>query len=169
MAGGLGVEGLHFHFSGEGDAGEVAGDGCGGGIYSGSVRDGEEESGWVDGGRGAAVEDMHEAEDDGEARGESSATIRLDLRTRRVRIKPEAKREEYIGRLEALMRDLDGIINDPTGVKDVQIRAVHALISAVRMCYKIVREMDVENLEEQLQKLTKENKHQKRLLYEIEE
>ena len=99
--------------------------------------------------------------------GDREATIRLDLRIRRVRILPEERRREYIGRLESLMKSLDTIINDPTGTETIQIKAVNALVNTIRMCYTMVREIDVEQLEKQITNLKRENEHRK-LLYEIE-
>jgi predicted ATP-grasp superfamily ATP-dependent carboligase len=41
-------------------------------------------------------------------------------------------------------------------VEDIQVRAVNSLVSAVRMCYRMV--VDVERLELELERLREENK-----------
>ena len=63
-----------------------------------------------------------------------------------MRIDPRRKRAEYVERLEALMGELDGMISDPSGYGDLQVRAMNTLIGAIRMCYRIVVDVDVEGL-----------------------
>ena len=161
-------EELFFHLAGAGGVEDVAGWGCGVEGGSGTLREGEEESEQSFRGYGASVEDGGAAEAGGTSGGEGKATIRLDLQVRRVRIIPEERRGEYIRRLEEIMKSLDAIINDPTGIEEIQIKAINALVTTVRTCYSMVREMDVEHLEKQLKRLKQENENRKRLLYEIE-
>jgi hypothetical protein len=71
-----------------------------------------------------------------------------------VRVDPGRKRVEFVGRLEALMGELDGVISDPGGYGDLQVRAMNTLIGAIRMCYRIV--VDVERLEVELEGLKEE-------------
>ena len=61
-----------------------------------------------------------------------------------MRIDPRRKRAEYVERLEALMGELDGVISDPSGYGDLQVRAMNALVGAIRMCYRIVVDVDVD-------------------------
>jgi len=78
-----------------------------------------------------------------------------------VRVDPAGKRAEYIARMEGLMAGLDAIIADPSGVEDIQMRAMNSLVSAVRMCYRMVVDVDVERLEVELERLKEENEHMK--------
>jgi hypothetical protein len=68
------------------------------------------------------------------------------------------------------MGELAGIISNPSGYGDLQVRAMNALVGAIRMCYKIV--VDVEGLEAELEGLKEENRLRKEdrgeLGYEVE-
>ncbi|MCW3990273.1 MAG: hypothetical protein NWE88_09385 [Candidatus Bathyarchaeota archaeon] len=75
-----------------------------------------------------------------------------------MRIDPSGKRAEYIVRMEELMAGLDAIIADPSGFEDIQVRAMNSLVSAVRMCYRMVVDVDVERLEVELERLKEENR-----------
>ena len=88
--------------------------------------------------------------------GEAAGRVRASFTLRRVRIDPAGKRAEYIVRMECLMAGLDAIIADPSGVEDIQVRAMNSLVSAVRMCYRMV--VDVERLEVELERLKEENR-----------
>jgi hypothetical protein len=78
-----------------------------------------------------------------------------------VRIDPERKRVQYLRRLERLIRGLDGIIADPEGVEPIRLRAMDVMVRTVRMCYLIVRDVDVERLEHELEDLKEENRRRK--------
>ena len=99
--------------------------------------------------------------------------VRAGFTVRRVKIDPRRKRAEYVERLEALMGELDGIISDPSGYGDIQVRAMNALVGAIRMCYRIVLDVDVKDLEDELEGLKEENRRRKEargeLGYGIEE
>lgn len=120
------------------------------------------------GGRGGGAQGPEQA--DG-PRG--AAKVRFLITARRVRIDPESKRREYLSRLEGLIRGLDGIIADPDGVEGIQVRAMDVMIRAFNMCYRIVRDVDVETLEDELARLEEENQRAqpggRPLGYEIEE
>ena len=68
------------------------------------------------------------------------------------------------------MGELDGVISDPSRYGDLQVRAMNTLIGAIRICYRIV--VDVESLEVELEGLKEENRLRKEargeLGYEIE-
>jgi len=51
------------------------------------------------------------------------------------------------------MRQCDGIIADPRGVEEIQMRAMEILIKAVRLCYTIVSDVEVEGLEREVETL----------------
>ncbi|HUS78363.1 MAG TPA: hypothetical protein VM050_06865 [Patescibacteria group bacterium] len=53
--------------------------------------------------------------------------------------------------MELLIQELDGIIADPEGFEEIQLQAMDTLIKAVRLCYTIVRDVDVELLESELE------------------
>jgi len=101
--------------------------------------------------------------------------VKVSLTTRRVRIDPEAKRAKYLNRLELLIQELDGIIVDPEGIEEIQLDAMDVLIKAVRLCYRIVRDIDVEILENELAEIKERNRRARKgrgeeeLGYEIEE
>jgi hypothetical protein len=137
----------------------VAGDREGGRVDEEDLHHGEEEPGSADERREPPDGDVPEAERRGEDGGEGEAPrwVRAFIGARRVRIDPARKRAEYMMRLEELMAEIDGIIDDPKGFKEIQVRAMDVLIRAVRMCYRIVRDVDVERLEDELEGLKEEN------------
>ncbi len=90
--------------------------------------------------------------------GEAAGRVRASFTLRRVRVDPAGRRAELIARMEGLMAGLDAIIADPSGVEDIQVRAMNSLVSAVRMCYRMVVDVDVERLEVELEGLKEENR-----------
>jgi len=82
-----------------------------------------------------------------------SSKIRFQITVRKIRISPEKKRKTYIKRLERLIRILDRIIANPEGVEEIQLRAMEVLIKAVRLCYTIISDMEVEELEREVEDL----------------
>lgn len=107
--------------------------------------------------------------------GGSAQGVGLWVTVRRVRIDPEERRIRYLRRLELLVGELDGIIADPEGFRRIQLDAMNVLIRAVRLCYRIVREVDVERLELELAEIKERNRRAKEgggeqdLGYEVEE
>lgn len=53
------------------------------------------------------------------------------------------------------MRECDAIIGDPGGFEEIQVRAMAILIRAIRVCYGLVADEQVETLEEELERLKK--------------
>jgi len=45
------------------------------------------------------------------------------------------------------MRECDRIISDPEGYQDIQVQAMAVLIRAVKVCYDIVTDVEVELIE----------------------
>jgi hypothetical protein len=82
--------------------------------------------------------------------------IRLSITTRRVRIDPDKKRKSYIRRLERIMRQCDGIINDPTGFEELQLRAIGLQIQTIKVCYGLILDIEVETLEKEVTDLKAE-------------
>lgn len=98
------------------------------------------------------------------ARGAGKDGLRLRVSARRIRIDPRERREEYIRRLEEVFSRLNGIAEDPEGSSQIQVRALQTMIQTLRMCYVMIRDIDVENLEEELRELEKADADQKRSL-----
>jgi len=99
-------------------------------------------------------------EEDGagrETRQEAEAPLRLGFKgvitLRRVRIKPEQKRKEYVRRLEGIVTLCEKALSDPEAVEGIQLKAANVIINAIRMSYAIVREVDIENLERQTKEI----------------
>lgn len=117
-----------------------------------SERDHEGHPPAVSGGSGAQDSGAHGGES------EAAARLRVYITARRVRIDPERKRAQYLQRLERLISELDEVIADPKGVEEIQLKAMDILIRTVRMCYHIVRDVDVESLEWEYERLKEEDK-----------
>ena len=90
------------------------------------------------------------------------ATIRLretpltfTVTVRRVRINPEKKRSEYLHRLERVIRELNEMLQNPDTIKSTKLKAMDVMIKAVKACYTIVRDVDVEEIEEAVEKIKK--------------
>ena len=86
---------------------------------------------------------------------EAGIEVKVILQPRRVRISPREKREEYVARLEELISFCEGILNNPEAYEELQLEAARVIIQAIRMSYSIVREVDVENLEQLAEKIKK--------------
>jgi hypothetical protein len=89
---------------------------------------------------------------------EAAGRVRASFTLRRLRIDPGRKRGEYLLRLEALKAELDSVTSDPRGVEKVQLRAMDVLVRVVRMCYRMVVDVDVERLEFELETLKEESR-----------
>jgi len=82
-----------------------------------------------------------------EGTGDGAERVRLNITARRVRIDPSEKRRSYIRRLEKVMADCDKIASDPQGYEEIQVKAMAVLIRAVRVCYDIITDIEVEMIE----------------------
>jgi len=80
---------------------------------------------------------------------EDAAPIRLSLRVaaRRFRIEPKRKREEYMSRLERIIRTCETPFNNPKAMEKIQLKADEVIIKEIKMSYEIMREAEIENLE----------------------
>ena len=74
-------------------------------------------------------------------------SVRLRITARRIRIEPDKKRRSYIRRLEGVMRTCDTIVADPETPEDVRVKALAVIIRAVKVCYNIVTDVEVEMIE----------------------
>ena len=88
-----------------------------------------------------------------ERTGYGGQRVRLSITARRVRIDPLKKRRSYIRRLERVMRECDRIISDPGGYEEIQVQAMAILIRAIKVCYELVTDEQVEALEEEFEAL----------------
>ncbi len=87
---------------------------------------------------------------------ERSSKIRFTVTARRLRIDPDEKRRAYIERLEDAFKDLDAIISLPGTPQKMKVRATDTLVRVIKGCYEIVRDIDVEDLESELEKIKAE-------------
>ena len=85
--------------------------------------------------------------------GHGGQRVRLSITARRVRIDPREKRRSYIRRLERLMQECDGIIADPEGHEELQVKAMSVLVRAILVCYRLVTDHQVETLELELEEI----------------
>ena len=103
---------------------------------------------------------------------ENTQTLHLKIQTRRFRAKPQQKRDEYIERLEKVMRECDTIITNPNGYETIQLKAMNTLTNAIGVCYRLVSDIELEELENEINELKNEEealKGGRRLAYIIEE
>ena len=90
--------------------------------------------------------------------GDGVERVRLQISTRRVRIDPAKKRENYIARLEKVVGQCDKMISDPEGVEEIQVKAMSVLIRAIKVCYGLVVDVEVEHLEQEVEELEEEER-----------
>jgi len=120
---------------------------------AGAVRRGEEEPGPAGCGRGAALGWGGGAAEEGETRGAGEGWVRAFVGARRARIDPKGKRAEYLRRLEGLMGRIDAVLDREGRAGKGELRAMDVMIRAVRACYVMVRDADVEAIERELEEL----------------
>lgn len=155
----------------------MARDGGGGHHNTRDLRDDPKEHEPDNGGPGPLEGGGEGPQDGGPYRqqGEAATRLRVFITARRVRIDPAQKRRDYIRRLEALIQGLDRLIADPKVDENLKLKAMDVMIKVVRMCYLIVRDVDVEQMENELAELEAENRRAKEaagrsdLGYEVEE
>jgi len=107
------------------------------------------------GGSGTPLQNDSDDAEEEEVEGipDKEQRVRLSITLRRIRIDPREKRIQYIKRLERLMEECDAIIADPEGYEDIQVQAMGILIRAIRVCYELVTDEQVEQLEEEFERL----------------
>jgi len=82
--------------------------------------------------------------------------IRFTVTARRLTIDPDRKRLAYVERLEEALKELDAIISLPGTSQKMKVRATDTLVRVIKGCYEIVRDVDVEDLESELEKIKAE-------------
>ncbi|MBN2336724.1 hypothetical protein JXL21_14295 [Candidatus Bathyarchaeota archaeon] len=50
------------------------------------------------------------------------------------------------------------MISDPEGYEEIQVKAMSVLIRAIKVCYGLVLDIEVENLEREVEELEKEER-----------
>ncbi len=86
----------------------------------------------------------------------STDRVRFSLSTRRARIDPSKKRARFVRRLEKIMRQCDRIVENPEGAEEIQVKAMGMLIRAIQVCYVIVIDIEVEELEREVEEIQRE-------------
>jgi len=51
------------------------------------------------------------------------------------------------------MRECDKIVSDPEGHEEIQVKAMAVLVRAVKVCYSLVTDAEVEMLEKELKEI----------------
>ena len=51
------------------------------------------------------------------------------------------------------MRECDKIVSDPEGHEEIQVKAMAVLVRAVKVCYSLVTDAEVEILEKELKEI----------------
>jgi len=64
------------------------------------------------------------------------------------------------------MRQCDKIINDPEGYEELQVKAMAVLIRAVKVCYDIVTDVEVEMIEAEAEKIRRALEERRRRVKE---
>ena len=81
--------------------------------------------------------------------------LELRLRPRRVKIKPEEKRHDYIRRTDKATETLEEIINSEQAYEKTRIQAANSLARLISTSYVMVQDIDIENIEEEIENLKK--------------
>ncbi len=79
--------------------------------------------------------------------------LRFNINTRRARISPGKKRAAYIRRLEKIMRQCDKIIANPGEADEIQVKAMGVLIRSINVCYGMIVDVEVEELEQEIRSI----------------
>ncbi len=97
--------------------------------------------------------------------------IRFTITPRRISINPVKKRENYIKRLEAVVEQLDLMINNPRLPRKLRLRAIEVLNKTIHTCYNLVSDIEVENLEDEFEKIKEENQRgtEQNIGYKVQE
>ena len=93
-----------------------------------------------------------------ERQGDGVERVRLQISTRRIHIDPAKKRANYIARLEKIVQQCDKMISDPEGVEEIQVKSMSVLIRAIKVCYGLVLDVEVERLEREVEELEEEER-----------
>ncbi len=82
---------------------------------------------------------------------------------------PHNKRLKYINLLENLSNKLDTTLNDPITPMKFKLRAMTTLNKIIKTCYGMVKDIEIEMLEEEFNRLDEDKVSYKERLYDIEE
>jgi hypothetical protein len=56
------------------------------------------------------------------------------------------------------MRECDTVMTNPNGFEEMQLKAMGTLIKAVSVCYKLVTDIEVEDLEQEIKEIKRAEK-----------
>jgi len=117
----------------------------------------DKERGPAERARGADDPGSEEAQAGWPPDGSDETPIRIRYRgvivLRKVRIDPRSKRREYVRRLENVISVCEKALSDADALQEIQIKAAEVIIKAIRASYAIIREEEVENLEQLAQEI----------------
>lgn len=85
--------------------------------------------------------------------GEAQGRIRVEITLRRVRIDPEEKRAQYLAQLESMIAELNQLLCNSATIRTTRLKAMETMIKALKCCYTIVRDVDIEVLRRDIEKL----------------
>jgi len=77
----------------------------------------------------------------------------IQLRVRRLRTNPANKREEFLDRLDAAATKVQDILDNDHSSKATQIKAANSIANIIRASYAIVRDIDIEEIERDIEEL----------------
>lgn len=102
-------------------------------------------------------------------------TIKINLRPRtnlilrRKYVHPRKKRQEYIDRLENLFEQLDNIQQNENIPTKTKLRAMDTLNRTIKTCYVMITDIEIEELEEEFNRIKNSPEPDVKNLYEIEQ
>ncbi len=81
---------------------------------------------------------------------------RYEPRPRRIRIDPSTKRELFIYETDKTKAAIQKIIDDPETPDKIRIQAANCYANLIRVSYQMVRDIDIEDVERQIEELEDE-------------
>ncbi len=79
--------------------------------------------------------------------------INVKITLRRVNIDPEEKRAQYLARLEGMIVELNELLCNRATIRSTRLKAMDTMIKALKCCYTIVRDVDIEVLRHDIEEL----------------
>lgn len=77
----------------------------------------------------------------------------LRVTLRRITIRPDEKRAEYIGKLDEMIKRLESIIDSEYAEEKMRLRAVDTLTRVIKAAYTMVKDMELEAIDRQLDEM----------------
>ena len=95
--------------------------------------------------------------------------VRVAFSCMRLRLNPRVKRGVYIRRLESVMVVCDRIASNPDAFEKLQLDALDCMIRAIKACYGIISDVEVEQIEEEIEELKRKEAEHGVLSYRLPE